>query len=450
MVSTRKFRTQAVVGAAAIALLATACGSKSTDNSPSGGGSASAGGALTKVAACSSGQDSTNTFALGSFLPLSGSLAFLAPPAVAGVGDALSEINKDGGVNGKAACLVSQDSSDSDHKAISVANVKKLTQANVSAIVGPESSTVTENVLPVTAPTKTLVFSPAATDDALTGASPWFFRDVAPNFAEGQALGNQILSDVPGAKVGILVFNDAYGLNLRDTLAETIKKGGGSVVYGDKGSGQEFSSTENNFSSIVQDLQAKQPDVVAIIAFDQTAQILPALGSAGFKGNQMYFVDGNLSDYSSTKGVPDLTGSHGTQQGVFPDKTFQDTLNAWAKKNEGKDLGGIFNYAPESYDATMILALASDMAGKFDSPSIQPYVATVTGAKGGKACTTYADCLKLIKGGAKAIHYEGPSKIDPLTKDNQPAGAYVGIYEGQGKNTAAKFLTAIKANIPTK
>lgn len=431
-----------LAGAAAIALLVAGCATTSTPSATSSSSAA----ALPAAAACGSGEDSSSTFALGSFLPLTGSLSFLAPPAVAGVGAALSDINAAGGVNGKKACIISQDSSDGDHKATGDSNVKALIQAKPSAIVGPESSSVTHNILPVTQPTGTIVFSPAATDDALAGEAH-FFRNVAPNAAEGDALAKQILTDVPGAKVGILVFNDAYGINLRDTLASSLKAGGGSVVYG--GAGQEFPSTETSFGTIVNNVLAAQPDVIAIIAFDQTSQILPALGSAGFAGKNLYFVDGNLSDYSKTAGVADLTGAKGTQQGVDADKSFKATLNAWYKANDGKgkDLGGIYNYGPESYDAVITLALAADLAGKDDSASIEPFILPVTGSTGGTVCKSYADCLKLIKAGTKDIWYQGPSSIGPLNDQHNPSTAYVGIYQAVGKNTAAKFLTGVKATI---
>ena len=447
--STKAWRVLGVTATATLALAA--CGS-------SGSSSSSSGGALSAVSKCGSGQDSSNTFALGSFLPLTGSLAFLGPPADAGVGAALSDVNAAGGVNGKDACVVPQDSSDGDHKAVGDSDVKALLQAKVSAIVGPESPSVTHNILPVTNPTGTIDFSMAATDDALTAPdaiasdSAHFYRNVAPNFAEGDALGKQILSDVPGAKVGVLVFNDAYGLNLRDTLAKTLKAGGGSVVFGDTGKGQEFPSTETNFGTIVNSVLATQPDVIAIIAFDQTSQVLSALGSANYAGKKLYFVDGNLSDYSKDAGIPDLTGSHGTQQGVYPDAAFQSKLDAWYTKNDGKgkDLGGIFNYAAEGYDSVITLALAADLSGKYDSAAIGPNIGKVTGLDGGTVCKTYADCLKLIKGGATSIHYEGPSSIGPIGATHDPETAYVGIYQGVGKNTAAKFLTAVQATISTK
>ena len=149
-----------IAGAAAIALLVAGCATStpSASNAPTSKANPAA-------AACGSGEDSSSVFALGSFLPLTGSLSFLAPPAVAGVGAALSDINAAGGVNGKKACIISQDSSDGDHKATGDSNIKALIQAKPSAIVGPESSSVTHNILPVTQPTGTIVFSPAATDD---------------------------------------------------------------------------------------------------------------------------------------------------------------------------------------------------------------------------------------------------------------------------------------------
>ena len=161
--------------------------------------------------------------------------------------------------------------------------------------------------------------------------------------------------------------------------AKGVEAGGGTVIYGK--AGQEFPSTETSFGTIVSNVLATQPDVIAIIAFDQTKQILPALASAKFAGSKLYFVDGNLSDYTPVAGVADLTGAKGTQQGVDADKTFKDELDAWYTANDGKGkgLGGIFNYGPESYDAVVTLALAADLAKKNDSASIEPFILPVTG-----------------------------------------------------------------------
>lgn len=428
---------------ATAALLLAACSSSSSGSGSSS--SPSAGTALKAAASCSSSQNSSNTFALGSFLPLSGSLSSIVPPAVAGVGAALSDINAAGGVNGKAACIVSQDSSDGDHASVGATNIASLVQSKVSAIVGPESSTVTLNVLPVTQAAGIPLFSPAATSDALSGEAH-FFRDAAPNSAEGNALATQILSDTPSAKVAVLVFNDAYGIDLRNTLASSLKAGGGTVVYGDKGANQEFSSTETSFGTIVANALAAKPDAVVVIAFAQSTSIWPAIASAGFKMSNTYFVDGNQADYTTTNpSLPDMTGAKGTAQGADP-KAIAPKLEAWYKANQGKSLAGTYIYGAESYDATVILALAAD-AAKSDAPAdFEGKIRDVTGASGGTVCKSYADCAALIKKGT-SIHYEGPSGIGPIKANGDPSTADVGIWQAVKLNLGATLLKTISATI---
>ena len=439
----------ALAGAAALALLVAGC--SSSDSKPAATKAASS-KVLAAAKTCSDGFDSSTTFGLGTFLPLTGSLASLGPAAVAGAGEALSEINAAGGVNGTDACIISTDSSDATNPTIGQQNINKLLQAKVSAILGAESSSVTENVLPTVSAAKTVMFSPANTDDALTGASPWYFRDAAPNSVEGNALGSQILSNGQ-TKVGILVFNDSYGTNLRDSIQKAVEAGGGTVTYGATGKGQEFPATETTFSSEVSAVLATKPDAIVVDAFDQTNQILPALASAGWNMKNTYFVDGNLNDFSTVAGIPDLTGAEGSVQGANPSAAFKKTLAGWYAKNEGNKKITAYTYGAESYDATMIMALAADIAGKSDPASLQANILTVTGAdpKTGEAdssstvCKTYASCLKLIKGGTKTIHYEGPSGVGPLNKGHDPSSGYISIYQYKGKNDS-KFITSIKGS----
>ncbi len=67
----------------------------------------------------------------------------------------------------------------------------------------------------------------------------------------------------------------------------------------------------------------------------------------------------------------------------------------------------------------------------------------MTGTTNGTVCKTYADCLKLIKGGNKNIHYEGPSGIGPLNAGHDPASGYISIYQYVGK-APSKFLNSVK------
>ncbi|HEX3679711.1 MAG TPA: ABC transporter substrate-binding protein, partial [Galbitalea sp.] len=198
-ISLRGRATLAVVGVTTLAVLLAGCSSPS--GTPTTKPTSSKAGALAAESTCADGTDPSTTFKLGTFLPLTGSLASLGPAAVAGAGEALSEINSEGGVNGKAACVISTDSSDTTNPTIGNQSIQKLLAAKVSAILGAESSSVTENVLSTVTASGTVMFSPANTDDALTGISKWYFRDAPPNSVEGNALGKQIVAN-GASKVG--------------------------------------------------------------------------------------------------------------------------------------------------------------------------------------------------------------------------------------------------------
>jgi neutral amino acid transport system substrate-binding protein len=439
--SKRGALTLTIVSVTALAIALAGCAS-------TGGGTPSPTKAATKTlsaaATCADGSDPSTTFKLGTFLPLTGSLASLGPAAVAGAGEALSEINADGGVNGKKDCIISTDSSDTTNPTVGNQSIQKLLSAKVSAILGAESSSVTENVLSTVIASGTVMFSPANTDDALTGISKWYYRDAPPNSVEGNALGKQIVAN-GASKVGILVFNDSYGTNLRDSIQKSIEAAGGSVVYGATGKGQEFPATETTFTSEVSAILATKPDAIVVDAFDQTNQILPALASAGWNMKNTYFVDGNLNDYTTAAGVPDLTGAQGSTQGVNPSPSFKSTLVKWYAKNENGAKLDYFGYAAESYDAVMIMALAADEAKSSDSASFQPDILPVTGSAGGTVCKTYAACLADIKKGKK-VHYEGLSGIGALNAGHDPSSGYISIYQYVGK-APSKFLESVKGSV---
>jgi neutral amino acid transport system substrate-binding protein len=428
-VTERNWRARLVAGAAgaaAIALLVAGCSTGSdTASGDKSGGSGSA-TALTAAKECTSSDDYSKTFKLGTFLPLTGSLAYLGPAAISGSGEALSEINEAGGVNGAPACVIATDSSDTDNPTIGDASIKKLLQAKVSAVLGAESSSVTKNVMDQVFAAETVMLSPANTADDLSGVSPWYFRTAPANSVEANALGNQILSD-GRTNVAFLTFNDAYGINLRDGIQKTVEGGGGKVVYGASGAGQDFPSTETNFGSIASAVLATSPDAIVIVAFDQTKAIIPALVQAGWDMKDSYLVDGNFADFSKDFDSGTMTGAQVTSQGVYPNKEFRETLNAWYQKNSKKSVDD-FGYGAESYDGVMLMALAAQKGGASDPATIKDNLHAVSGANGGEECKTYKDCLALLKDG-KDIHYVGVSGVGPFNELNDPSTGYISVYK---------------------
>ncbi len=386
------------------------------------------------LAACSSGGDSDTTSAspgmtsapsvegslkIGTLLPLTGSLAFLGPPEVAGVKLAADEINAAGGVFGKDVEVINTDSSDTTQPQITSQSVSKLVADGVGAIVGAASSSVTLNVVDDVAAAEVVMISPANTSTALSGYSPYYFRVAPPDTVQGNALANVILAD--GYKdIGILVFNDDYGTSLRDVVQATVEAEGGSITYGSEG--QEFDPAAGNFSSDVQAILATNPEAIALISFDQAKQIIPELVGAGFDGSKIYMVDGNTTDFSKDFDAGTLAGSKGT----IPGANASDDFKALLDGANGSTLDS-YAYGPESYDATMLVALAALKGGAGDGPTIQANMAAVSGSNGGTECTGWVECSDLVLAGEDII-YKSISGSGPFNADNDPESAFIGVY----------------------
>jgi branched-chain amino acid transport system substrate-binding protein len=427
-----------MAGTAVLGLALTACGSDSdggdadpkASDSPSESDSAAAADSFTNDK-CAPNQTSADTLRVGGILPLTGNLAFLGPPEISGVGLAVSDINAAGGVNGAQACHDIQDSGDSTDMSVSTASAGTLVASKPSVVVGAASSSVSLNVVDTFADNKITEVSPANTAVDLSGYSPWYFRTAPPDGVQGNALGTLISTD-GFSKVGFLVFNDTYGTGLRNVVEQTIKASGGSCTYGCKGQGDEFPAGQTTFSAEVSGVLASKPDAIVVLAFDETKSIIPELASQGWDMSKVYLSDGNTSDFSKDFEKGTLEGAQGTIPGADPDATFKDRVSGWAELADGKPLKD-YSYSAESYDATILAALAAVKGKATDSQTIRDNYADVSGATDGEECTTYADCVALLEDG-KEIRYTGPSGIGPIDKENDPSSAFVGIYKYTADN----------------
>ncbi|MET7399856.1 ABC transporter substrate-binding protein [Dactylosporangium sp. NPDC005572] len=406
------WRSVAVLSAACLALAA--CGDSGDEPSANAttGGAAAAGDGVLKI---------------GTILPQTGSLAFLGPPEFAGVDVAIKEINDNGGAVGKPVTIQHMDSGDTSTD-IATQSVNKLLTDKVDVIIGAASSSVSLSVIDKITGAGVVQISPANTSTAFTTYNDkgLYFRTAPPDTLQGRVLGDLIVQD-GNAKVGMLVLNDSYGVGLAENAKKEIESGGGQVVKS-----ITYDPKAADFTTEVNDIKAANPDAIAIIGFDETKKIVPKLVEAGLKTKKWYFVDGNIADYSKDFPAGTLTGYKGTQPGAETKADFKTRLLA-----ANKDLKD-FNYAVESYDATILAALAAEEA-KSDNPAeIAKHLTTVS--KDGEKCTTYKACVDLIKAG-KNIDYDGLSGPISFNDAGDPAEATIGVYTYDASN---KLLPDVK------
>ncbi len=417
--STRAGRALALGGVVALAL--TACSGGSDE--PADGGTAAG--------------DGGDALTIGTILPVTGSLAQLGPPEIAGVDLAIKEINDAGGLFGSDVEVLHRDSSDTSTQ-IAQTSAQELISAGVSAIVGAASSSVTLSIIDDITGAGIVQVSPANTATDLSGYSDFYFRTAPPDSVQGDVLGNLIIGD-GASNVGILVFNDSYGTSLRDVVEGVVTDAGGTLVYG--GSGQEFDPQETNFSGIVGDALATSPDAIAILAFtDQTPAIVRELVAQGWDMSKTYFVDGNLQNFGDDFPAGTLENAQGTLPGAFPAEDFQERLLGINPDLED------YSYAAESYDATLLVALAALKGGASDGATIQANMAAVSGADGGTECTGWEECSALVEDG-EDIAYQAVSGVGPFNEANDPSSAFIGIYQFGPENTYT-FTRSEEGEVP--
>jgi branched-chain amino acid transport system substrate-binding protein len=413
----------AVFSAAALVLAGCAADGGSTDPvNTDGSGSNGGGDAAPEL-----------VLKLGTALPLTGNLAFLGPPEEAGVALAVEDINSAG--KGITIDVVYGDSGDLDNKAYET-EIPRLLGEGVKAILGAASSGVSLQFIDQVTGAGVIQFSPANTSPAFTtyDDNGLYFRTAPSDLLQGEVLGNLMAAD--GHEViSMIVLNDAYGTGLRDATKAAFEAAGGTVA-----SMPTYNTGDTNFTSQINTVLADDPDAIVIIAFDETKTIIPALVSQ-YPASQLYFVDGNLANYSEDFAAGTLTGVKGTLPGLDIDSIadFTARMNANWVALGNDDLGGVFAYGPESYDAVVLLALAALAAGSVESADIAAKLQEVSGGSGnGTKCFSFAECADIINSGGVA-DYDGVSGPITFDENGDPTEAEIGIYIYGDDNTYTPF-----------
>ncbi len=393
--------------------------------------------ALSGCSASSKYTGGDGVLKLGGVLPLTGALAFLSPPEIAGVELAIKDINDAGGVLGKPVEWSLEDSSDGDHPEVAPASATKLLDGGVDAIVGAAASGVTRLIIDQVTKAKTVQISMSNTAPDLStwDDGGYYFRTAPSDLLQGAIVGNQVVAD-GHENVAIIYQQTPYGEGLEAKAKATIEAAGATIV-----SDLSFPEAETNFDTIVQKTVASGADSVLIISYDEFKKIAPALQKNNFPGKDMYLVDGNLANYSAEGFASYLEGAKGTLPGGKLDEAFKQRAADLYKANHNEDLTE-FAYLAESYDAVILLALAAEQAGNDSGQAIAENLQSVS--TGGEAVTDYAAGLAAIKAD-KDVDYNGFSGPIEFDENGDPTGASIGIYQ-YGKDGTSTLLDVVAGN----
>jgi len=448
MKRTTVIKSAAVLGVVSLALAACGGSSTSSESSASAAPAASSAAASMEASAAASAEASAAASAaadcknpalvVGTLLPQTGDLAFLGPPDFAGVHKAIKEINDAGGVNGQPVTLIDGDSGDTTTDIASQTVDSALSQG-VGAIIGAASSGVSLTVIDKITSNGVLQMSPANTSPALTTyEDAGLYWRVAPSDAlQGAVIAGDAI-DAGLTSMAVIARQDPYGQGLEDAFAKNFTDAGGTVT-----SKLLYDPAAASFEAEVSEIKAGSPEGVVVIGFEETTKLMQEMIKQGVGPQDVaiYLVDGNLST-TAFKDFPKGTmkGVRGTIPVGEADLTdFNNSL-----KEVDPSLTD-FTYGAQSYDATMVIALAAQAAGCGDGTAIAAQLNAVAN-EGGEKCTTFADCMALLAAGTK-IDFDGVTGPLDFNQYGDPKSATIAINEYSSNEKFAE-IGRVTADVP--
>ncbi|MFT4258184.1 ABC transporter substrate-binding protein [Microbacterium sp.] len=371
-----------------------------------GAGAAAVAAALV-LASCSSSPTTTTSDSaeadlpealnITSFLAHTGTQASAVAPLIAAAQLAINDINDAGGVFGADVVYVEQDSSSDNDTAATAADSVISSDANI--VIGPYGSGMGAAVIPQITEAGIVEISGSNTSSALTGISPLYFRTAPTDALESAQLVDLIAAD-GHSSVGLIWQNDAWGAAFEEGMVQNLEAAGIDVA-----ANESFNVEETDYSAQVNAVVAAQPDAVVFLSYAtySGAMIEQLVGTNGFPSANVYFSSSTLGDYSAS--VSNLAYLEGVQA-FQPGADVDTEADFEARVKEIDPSLTAFAYAASTYDATILAALAAEVAGSVDGEDIAAALAEISGPNDGESCSTYADCLAIIEDGG-TIDYDG-------------------------------------------
>jgi branched-chain amino acid transport system substrate-binding protein len=403
------------------------------------GGIALLGTTALLLSGCSSAAAPINVgeLKLGSLLPETGSLAFLAPPMEGGIALAVKDVNDANA--GITITLTQADEGDTDTKAYET-SIERLRGDGITALIGAAASGVTSLIVEGNVNAGILQVSPSSTAPSLTNLDDngMFYRTAPSDELQGEILGNVIAED--GHKtLGFIWQNDPYGEGLFNSISATFEASGGTVV-----ADASYNVGDATFNTQVNAVLAQNPDAVVVVSFDQFRTIAPLLINGGIEPTQLYMMDGNTANYGSSADGDlsvSIEGAKGTRSAPVDETAAADFLKRVSDNwvSLGNEPVTEATYAYESYDAVIIIALASMAAKSTKGADIAAKMQEVSGGTGGgEKCTTFKACADLLNAG-KTIDYDGQSGGLAFDENGDPTESLIGVFQYGADNNYSRI-----------
>ena len=366
---------------------------------------------------------------LASLMPLSGDLASLGPGIALGAALAVEQINAAGGINGQPVVLLEGDSGCDG--AVALTSLNDVIAQGAQGVMGAACSGTSLAILDTAIAAEVVMVSPSNTSPQFTKIDKkGFYARTAPSdLLQGEVLAALLIED--GVQtVSIISRADSYGRGLAEATAEAFEAGGGTVktiVY--------HATDATEFTSEVTAVGKGSPEAIVGILFPDTGcGVLQAGFEQGLLDTPWYMTDGvKDAGLSSACGLgSSLDGFKGTAPGSAAGEAKEAFEAAYSEVSE--DGSPTFIFAPQAYDAVMLMAISAAANG-VTGPEIASGLADAS--SGGEKCIGVA-CIALAAEGVD-VDYVGASGEIELNVVGDPTAATYDIWTTEGDDNPVLY-----------
>lgn len=288
---------------------------------------------------------------LGESVTLTGPIAKYGSMIHEGFTLAASEINAQGGVNGKKIVLVSEDDQGKKEETMNVFK-KFIFRDKVLAILGPTTSNSAFAADPIANASKVVVFGTSNTATGVSDIGPYVFRN---SVMESDVLPETVKAAVNKfgvKKVAVMYANDdAYTTDGFKSFQSALKANNIATT-----TVEGYSKTDVDFKAQLTKIKATNPDAIVCSCFSEDgANIIlqaralgmkqPFIGGNGFNSTKLFDIAKNAAD-NTLMGSP-WSSENKTAKNVAFMKDFT------TKYGHAPD-----QFAAQAYDAIYIIAAA--------------------------------------------------------------------------------------------
>jgi len=349
---------------------------------------------------------------LGMVAPLSGSSAAIGPYMANGARLAVSEINADGGIDGRQLELVVEDGACDPRTATAAAN--SLVTEGIAISVGGYCSGATLPTLPIFNEAGVPMLIPAANSTELVDQGLENVFLINGTGVQQADTAVAYMEEAGATRVALMDDNTSYSVDIADLTAERLEAQGGPDVVAH----ESVTAGESDYSANVNAVLRANPDFVYWTGYYQEGGlIIRQLRQAGYDGEIM------VADGSVDEQLLEIAGQRnadGIKATMTQTPTTIEGAEDWIGSYREQFDAAPGPYSTQSYDAVRVAAEAVRNAGSTDSQAVIQALEEIDGFELFSGPLNFTEEHTLSSGGFQILVSEGGEFV--LLEGAQDAG----------------------------